>query len=201
MLAGLRERLRRQHARNQLSEAHAHRLLKYLDPERPDVLTIGFGRRFATYKRATLLLQDLGWLKDIVDKDERPVVFIFAGKAHPADQPAQQLMRELHRVSNLPEFAGKLLLVEGYDMGLGRLLTSGVDVWLNTPVYPMEASGTSGMKAAINGNVNVSVLDGWWAEAYDGENGWAIPPSPQINDPAERDQHDPGRSTKYCRTR
>jgi starch phosphorylase len=190
MLTGLRDRLRRQHARNQLSEAHTHRLLKYLDPERPDVLTIGFGRRFATYKRATLLLHDLGWLRQIVDRDERPVVFVFAGKAHPADRPAQQLLQELHRVSNLPEFAGKLLVVEGYDMGLGRLLTSGVDVWLNTPVHPMEASGTSGMKAAINGTVNVSVLDGWWAEAYDGGNGWAIPPSTQIHDPVERDQHD-----------
>ncbi|MBL8202287.1 MAG: alpha-glucan family phosphorylase [Chromatiales bacterium] len=190
MLAGLRDRLRRQHSRNRLSEAHIHRLLKYLDPERPDVLTIGFGRRFATYKRATLLLHDLGWLKEIVDRDQRPVVFIFAGKAHPADRPGQQLMQELHRVSNLPEFFGKLLLVEGYDMGLGRLLTSGVDVWLNTPVHPMEASGTSGMKAAINGRVNVSVLDGWWAEAYDGENGWAIPPSTHTSDPAERDRHD-----------
>jgi starch phosphorylase len=190
MLHGLRERLRRQHGRNQLSEAHVHRLLKYLDPEHPDVLTIGFGRRFATYKRATLLLQDLGWLKQIVDTDERPVVFIFAGKAHPADRPAQELLKELHRVSQLPEFSGKLLIVEGYDMGLGRMLTSGVDVWLNTPVYPMEASGTSGMKAAINGTVNVSVLDGWWAEAYDGENGWAIPPSPRSDDTAERDWHD-----------
>ncbi|MEQ1801690.1 MAG: alpha-glucan family phosphorylase [Gammaproteobacteria bacterium] len=190
MLVGLRDRLRRQHARNQLSEAHTHRLLKYLDPDRPDVLTIGFGRRFATYKRATLLLHDLGWLREIVDRDNRPVVFIFAGKAHPADRPAQQLMQELHRVSNLPEFSGKLLLVEGYDMGLGRLLTSGVDVWLNTPVHPMEASGTSGMKAAINGKVNVSVLDGWWAEAYDGENGWAIPPSTHASDAVERDRHD-----------
>jgi len=190
MLAGLRDRLRRQHSRNRLSEAHTHRLLKYLDPERPDVLTIGFGRRFATYKRATLLLHDLAWLREIVDRDSRPVVFIFAGKAHPADQPAQQLLRELHRVSNLPEFEGKLLLVEGYDMGLGRLLTSGVDVWLNTPVHPLEASGTSGMKAAINGRINVSVLDGWWAEAYDGENGWAIPPSIHTTDAAERDRHD-----------
>lgn len=190
MLRGLRERLRRQHIRNQLSEAHVHRLLRYLDPEHPDVLTIGFGRRFATYKRATLLLQDLGWLRQIVDRDERPVVFIFAGKAHPADHPGQQLLRELHGVSQRPEFVGKLLVVEGYDMGLARMLTSGVDVWLNTPVFPMEASGTSGMKAALNGTVNVSVLDGWWAEAYDGENGWAIPPSPQTIDPAERDRHD-----------
>lgn len=190
MLRGLRERLLRQHSRNKQSEAHTHRLLKYLDPERPDVLTIGFGRRFATYKRATLLLHDLAWLKEIVDHDERPVVFVFAGKAHPADHPAQELIRELHRVSNLPDFFGKLLVIEGYDMGLGRLLTSGVDVWLNTPVHPMEASGTSGMKAAMNGTVNVSVLDGWWAEAYDGENGWAIPPSTHTNDPVERDRHD-----------
>ena len=190
MLAGLRDRLRRQHTRNRLSEAHIHRLLKNLDPEHPDVLTICFGRRFATYKRATLLLHDLGWLREIVGRENRPVVFIFAGKAHPADHPGQQLIQELSRVSSMPEFAGKLLVVEGYDMGLGRLLTSGVDVWLNTPVHPMEASGTSGMKAAINGSVNLSVLDGWWAEAYDGENGWAIPPSIHTADPAERDGHD-----------
>jgi starch phosphorylase len=190
MLGGLRERLRRQHARNQMSEAHIHRLLKYIDPERPDVLTVGFARRFATYKRATLLLQDPGWLRQIVDNDERPVVFVFAGKAHPADHPAQQLMKDLYRLANQPEFFGKLLLVEGYDMGLGRLLTSGVDVWLNTPIHPLEASGTSGMKAAINGTVNLSVLDGWWAEAYDGTNGWAIPPSPDSTNPGARDYHD-----------
>jgi starch phosphorylase len=190
MLAGLRERLRRQHARNRQSAAHMHRLFRYIDPERPDVLTVGFARRFATYKRATLLLHDLGWLRQIVDNDHRPVVFVFAGKAHPADQPAQQLMRELYRVANLPEFFGKLLLVEGYDMGLGRLLTSGVDVWLNTPVHPLEASGTSGMKAAINGTVNLSVLDGWWAEAHDGTNGWGIPPSLAEHDDAARDRHD-----------
>jgi starch phosphorylase len=190
MLQGLRERLRRQHGRNEQSAAHIHRLLKYLDPDRPNILTVGFARRFATYKRATLLLQDLGWLRQIVDGEDRPVVFIFAGKAHPADHPGQQLLRELHRVANLPEFLGKLLLVEGYDMGLGRLLTSGVDVWLNTPVHPMEASGTSGMKAAINGTVNLSVLDGWWAEGYDGSNGWVIPPSLLDADPGARDHHD-----------
>lgn len=190
MLNGLRERLRRQYARAKFSEAHIHRQLRYVDPDRPDVLTVGFGRRFATYKRATLLFQDLGWLRQIVGTDEQPVVFVFAGKAHPADRPAQDLMREVHRVANLPEFFGKILLVEGYDMGLGRLLTAGVDVWLNTPVYPMEASGTSGMKAAINGTVNLSVLDGWWAEAYDGTNGWAIPPSPRADDPVDRDRQD-----------
>ena len=107
------------------------------------------------------------------------MLFVFAGKAHPADEPAQWMMREIQRISSQPPFLGKILLVEGYDMGISRVLTSGVDVWLNNPVYPLEASGTSGMKAAINGTVNLSVLDGWWAEAYDGKNGWGIPPSPE----------------------
>jgi starch phosphorylase len=190
MLMALRERLQRQFARNQVSESHGQRMLKYIDPENPDVLTIGFGRRFATYKRATLLFQDLDWLREILDKDERPVVFIFAGKAHPADEPGQQILREIHHVAGMPGMVGKILLVEGYDMGLGRLLTAGVDIWLNTPTYPLEASGTSGMKAAINGTVNLSVLDGWWGEAYDGKNGWAIPPSANSGDAQERDAHD-----------
>ena len=125
-----------------------------------------------------------------MDHDERPVVFIFAGKAHPADEPGQRLMQEVHRVANLPEFFGKILLVEGYDMDLASLLTSGVDIWLNNPIYPMEASGTSGMKAAINGTVNLSVLDGWWAEGYDGTNGWAIPPASNNGDDGERDRQD-----------
>jgi starch phosphorylase len=189
MLVALRDRLRRQFARNNISDAHVQRQLKYLNPDNPDVLTIGFARRFATYKRATLLFRDLGWLQQIVDSDDRPVVFLFAGKAHPADEPGQDLLREVHRISNEPGFVGKVILVEGYDMGLGRLLTAGVDVWLNTPVAPLEASGTSGMKAAINGTVNLSVLDGWWAEAFDGTNGWGIPPS--VNeDPGERDAED-----------
>jgi len=190
MLAALRERLQRQFARNKVSESHGQRMLKYIDPENPNVLTIGFGRRFATYKRATLLFRDLNWLREIVDHDDRPVVFIFAGKAHPADEPGQKMLQEIHRVAGMPGLVGKILLVEGYDMGLGRLLTAGVDIWLNTPTYPMEASGTSGMKAAINGTVNLSVLDGWWGEAYDGENGWAIPPSANSGSEDERDQHD-----------
>jgi starch phosphorylase len=190
MLHALRARIEHQHTRNRVSGAHIQRLLKYINPENPGVLTVGFARRFATYKRATLLFSDLAWLKEIVDRDDQPVVFIFAGKAHPADQPGQQLMQEVHRVANLPEFFGKILLVEGYDMDLGSLLTSGVDVWLNNPIYPMEASGTSGMKAAINGTVNLSVLDGWWAEGYDGRNGWAIPPALHNDDPAERDRQD-----------
>lgn len=190
MLNALRSRVERQHVRNRVSGAHIHRLIKYINPEDPEVLTIGFARRFATYKRHTLLLSDLGWLKDIVDTDERPVVFIFAGKAHPADEPGQRLMQEVHRVANLPEFFGKILLVEGYDIDLGSLLTAGVDIWLNNPIYPLEASGTSGMKAAINGTVNLSVLDGWWAEGYDGTNGWAIPPASNHRDDGERDRQD-----------
>jgi starch phosphorylase len=190
MLSALRGRLQRQHSRNRVSSAHIQRLMKYVDPENADVLTIGFARRFATYKRHTLLMNDLGWLKEIVDHDERPVVFIFAGKAHPADEPGQRIMQEVHRVANLPEFFGKILLVEGYDIDLGSLLTSGVDVWLNNPIHPMEASGTSGMKAAVNGTVNLSVLDGWWAEGYDGTNGWAIPPASNHRDDGERDRQD-----------
>ena len=121
-------------------------------------------------------------------------MFVFAGKAHPADEPAQAMMREIQRISSLPPFVGKMLLCEGYDLGLGRLLTSGVDVWLNTPVHPLEASGTSGMKAAINGTVNLSVLDGWWAEAYDArrdsKNGWGIPPAHDEQGDADRDRQD-----------
>jgi starch phosphorylase len=194
LLRVLRERLAAQHTRNGLSEAHIHRLLKFVNPEQPDVLMIGFARRFATYKRATLLLTDLRWLETLVQNDERPVLFVFAGKAHPADEPAQAMMREIQRVSALPPFIGKILLVEGYDMGLSRLLTSGVDIWLNTPVPPREASGTSGMKAAINGTLNLSVLDGWWAEAYDGrnghKNGWGIPPTVDVQGDVDRDRQD-----------
>ena len=194
MLRVVRERLERQHKRNGLSEAHIHRLLKLVDPSDPNVLTIGFARRFATYKRATLLMTDLRWLEQLVRLEGRPVLFLFAGKAHPADEPAQWMIREIQRISSQPPFIGKILLLEGYDMGISRLLVSGVDVWLNTPVHPFEASGTSGMKAAINGTVNLSVLDGWWAEAYDGrrerKNGWGIPPAVDTHDAADRDRQD-----------
>jgi glycogen phosphorylase len=194
LLRVLRVRLARQHTRNGLSEAHIHRLTKLVDPEQPNVLTIGFARRFATYKRATLLMTDLRWLEQLVQTEDRPVLFVFAGKAHPADEPAQWMIREIQRISSLPPFIGRILLIEGYDMSLSRLLTSGVDVWLNTPVHPFEASGTSGMKAAINGTVNLSVLDGWWAEAYDGrnehKNGWGIPPAVDTQGTADRDKQD-----------
>jgi starch phosphorylase len=176
MLNMVRDRISVQHFRNHGSEAHLDRLLKHVNPENPNILTIGFARRFATYKRATMLFGDLDWLREILLNVERPAVFIFAGKAHPADIPGQDLIRRITQISKMPEFIGKVLMVEGYDLALSRKLVSGVDVWLNNPLYPLEASGTSGMKAGINGTINLSVLDGWWGESYDGENGWAIKP-------------------------
>jgi len=176
MLNMLRDRITAQHFRNHGSEAHLDRLLKYVNPENPNVLTVGFARRFATYKRATMLFGDLDWLREILHNPERPVVFIFAGKAHPADVPGQDLIRRITEISKMSEFTGKVLVVEGYDLALSRKLVSGVDVWLNNPLYPLEASGTSGMKAGMNGCINLSVLDGWWGESYDGKNGWAIKP-------------------------
>jgi starch phosphorylase len=177
MLNMVRERISAQHFRNHGSEAHLDRLLKYVNPENPTILTVGFARRFATYKRATMLFGDLDWLRQILHNPERPVVFIFAGKAHPADIPGQDLIRRITQISRMPEFVGKVLMVEGYDLALSRKLVSGVDVWLNNPLYPLEASGTSGMKAGMNGTINLSVLDGWWGESYDGKNGWAIKPA------------------------
>ncbi|PWB57023.1 MAG: DUF3417 domain-containing protein [Nitrosomonadales bacterium] len=179
-----------QHFRGHGSESHLDRMLKFVNSYNPNVLTIGFARRFATYKRATLLFENLDWLKEILSGHERPVLFLFAGKAHPADQPGQDLIRQVQGIANLPEFEGKVMLVEGYDLGLARRLVSGVDVWLNNPVYPLEASGTSGMKAAMNGAINLSVLDGWWGEGYDGANGWAIKPAPTWMESYRRDKEE-----------
>lgn len=186
MLHLVRARISRAHTRNRGSEAHLDRLLRLADPANPNVLTIGFARRFATYKRATLLFENLDWLREIVADRERPVVFVFAGKAHPADEPGRELIRRVHEVAAMREFEGHVLLVEGYDLRLSRRLVQGVDVWLNNPVYPLEASGTSGMKAALNGVINLSVLDGWWDEGYDGSNGWAIKPVYDGLDEAQR---------------
>jgi len=177
MLLLVRDRIAAQHNRNRGSEAHLDRILRLADPANPDVLTIGFGRRFATYKRATLLFENLDLLRQIVSDAKRPVLFIFAGKAHPADEPGRELIRQVAKVARTADFEGKVLLVEGYDLRLSRRLVAGVDVWLNNPVYPLEASGTSGMKAGINGVINLSVLDGWWGEGYRGDNGWAIKPA------------------------
>ena len=187
MLHTVRYQVWRQHFRNQGSEAHLDRMLRYADPDDPNVLTIGFGRRFATYKRASLLFQNPEWLNQILSDPKRPAVFIFAGRAHPADVPGQDLIRKIAQISRMPEFEGKMLLLEGYDLRLGRRLVSGVDVWLNNPVHPLEASGTSGMKAGMNGVINLSVLDGWWDEGYAHDNGWAIKPAAESLDQAHRD--------------
>ncbi len=140
-----------------------------------NALTIGFARRFATYKRAHLLFKNLERLKQIVNIPGKPVQFVFAGKAHPADKGGQDLIKRIVEVSQMPEFAGKVFFVENYDMALARRLVHGVDVWLNTPTRPLEASGTSGMKATMNGVLNLSVLDGWWAEGYTPLSGWSLP--------------------------
>ncbi|HEX2334775.1 MAG TPA: alpha-glucan family phosphorylase, partial [Burkholderiales bacterium] len=186
----VRHRMSLQHARNHGSESHLGRLLKYADPANPNVLTVGFGRRFATYKRATLLFNDLDNLRRLLADRSRQVLFLFAGKAHPADEPAQELIRTLVHLSSQEEFAGRILFVEGYDLHIARRLVSGVDVWLNNPVHPLEASGTSGMKAGMNGVINLSILDGWWDEGYDGENGWAIKPASPELDPHRRDREE-----------
>jgi len=162
--------------RNGHSPTQIERLTRHISNPEANVLTVGFARRFATYKRAALLFSDPERLARIVNDAERPVLFVFAGKAHPRDTPGQELMKQIHHYAHQPEFMGKVIFVEGYDLALSRKLVAGVDVWLNNPRYPNEASGTSGEKAGINGVLNLSVLDGWWGEGYDGKNGWAISP-------------------------
>ena len=140
----------------------------------PEALTIGFARRFATYKRATIIFRDLNRLKKILNDKKRPVQILFAGKAHPADKPGQEFIKRVYEISQMKDFFGKVVMIEGYDMHLARHLVAGVDIWFNTPRRPYEASGTSGQKAGINGTINFSVLDGWWVEGYNGKNGWPI---------------------------
>lgn len=150
-------------------------LVEIRDIIRDDILTIGFARRFATYKRAHLLFQDIEHLDRIVNNTEKPVQFIFAGKAHPADKAGQDLIKRIVEISKYPQFIGKIIFLPNYDMELARAMVQGVDVWMNTPTRPQEASGTSGEKAAMNGVMHFSVLDGWWAEGYREDSGWALP--------------------------
>ncbi|MCC2655325.1 MAG: hypothetical protein K0Q76_433 [Panacagrimonas sp.] len=185
LLDTLRTRLQAQHARNGLDEQRTAQALSRLDQEDP--LVLGFARRFATYKRATLMLSDPERLLRLLSRDDRPTLLVFAGKAHPHDKGGQELIRRLYETALQPEFIGRLLVVEGYDIAFARALVQGCDVWLNTPEFPMEASGTSGMKAAVNGGINVSILDGWWAEGCDGQNGYGLEPVGAA-DPVERDR-------------
>jgi starch phosphorylase len=147
----------------------------------PYVLTIGFARRFATYKRASLALSEFDRILNLINQPNRPVQIIFAGKAHPADEPGKMLIQEVYRKVKKAENGGRLVFLEDYDMNIARYLVQGVDVWMNTPRRPNEASGTSGMKAALNGALNFSVLDGWWREAFNGDNGWAIGPDADLD--------------------
>ena len=153
-------------------------------------LIIGFARRFATYKRATLIFNDLERITQILNDSSRPVKLVFAGKAHPADKQGQDLIKYIHELSMKPQFKGKIFLLENYNIAMSRYLVSGVDVWLNTPRRPMEASGTSGQKASVNGVVNFSVLDGWWAEGYDQTNGWSIGTNSEYESYQEQDVAD-----------
>lgn len=190
MLEAVYERSVEQQRRNGISESQIRRLTRYIKPRKTDILTIGFARRFATYKRATLIFADRARLSRLLNDPDQPVVLIFAGKAHPSDHPGQEFIRQIHLFAHDPEFEGRIILLEDYDMALARKLVTGVDVWLNNPAYPLEASGTSGQKAGINGVLNLSVLDGWWDEGYNGVNGWAITPhGPQFS-PDFRDREE-----------
>jgi starch phosphorylase len=167
----VRRRAREQAERRKESKKELDRLGKVLSL---DALTIGFARRFATYKRANLLLKDIERLATMVNDPKRPVQFLFAGKAHPHDEPGKRVLQQIAELMHDTQFRDKFVFIENYDINVGRHLVQGVDVWLNNPRRPLEASGTSGQKVVLNGGLNLSVLDGWWAEAYDGLNGFAI---------------------------
>jgi starch phosphorylase len=187
-----RERLvafARRRLREQLVErgASQHEIIDADEVLDPEALTIGFARRFATYKRATLLFHDRERLRRLLTDPDRPIQIIFAGKAHPHDDSGKELIREIVHFARQHDVRHRIVFLENYNMNVARYLVQGVDVWLNTPRRPMEASGTSGMKVAANGGLNLSILDGWWAEAYTPEVGWAIGQGEEYTDPAYQD--------------
>jgi len=171
LIAFVRDRMLRRAKRLNYGDSQVAAISRCLDP---NALTIGFARRFAPYKRADLILRDLELLGEMVQDTKRPVQFLFAGKSHPADQNGKSILQRIYKLTEQPAFQGRVVLVEDYDINLARSLVQGVDVWLNNPRRPLEASGTSGQKVVLNGGLNCSILDGWWAEAYDGLNGFAI---------------------------
>lgn len=187
LMSFMRERSRRRRIAGGLTPEQVLCSGTFLDP---DALTIGFARRFATYKRATLVFRDLERLKGLLHDRYRPVQIIFSGKAHPADDAAKTLLQQIYNLAKDPSTGGRIAFIDDYDMQVARYLVQGVDVWLNTPRRPHEASGTSGQKAALNGIPNLSVLDGWWAEGYNGANGWAIATAEWGEDPAAQDAAD-----------
>ena len=175
---------------NQVRLDSPRQMIQIIEGIKPDVLTIGFARRFATYKRAYLLFTNLDRLSAIVNNKERPVQFIFAGKAHPNDKPGQDLIKRIVEVAAMPQFVGKILFLQNYDMELARRMVQGVDVWLNTPTRPLEASGTSGEKCVMNGVLQFSVLDGWWVEGYKEGAGWMLPMERTFADQGYQDELD-----------
>ena len=183
----IRDKFAQTWLRNQGDPARVVSLLERINP---NALMIGFCRRFATYKRAHLLFTDLDRLSKIVNNPDRPVLFFFSGKAHPADGGGQGLIKKIYEISQRPEFLGKIIFLEDYDFQLARRLVSGVDIWMNTPTRPLEASGTSGEKAEMNGVVNLSVLDGWWVEGYRQGAGWALPQERTYENQGYQDQLD-----------
>ena len=183
----IREKFRDSWLKNQ---GDPSRVISLMDKINPNALLIGFGRRFATYKRAHLLFTDLDRLAKIVNNPNYPVQFIYTGKAHPADGAGQGLIKKIYEISQRPEFLGKIIFLENYDMQLARRLVSGVDIWMNTPTRPLEASGTSGEKALMNGVLNLSVLDGWWLEGYREGAGWALTEKRTYDNQGYQDQLD-----------
>lgn len=187
MVEFVRDRVESQYTRHGEGPRRLAEAQTLLDP---NALTLGFARRFATYKRATLIFRDLERLTRILTDPERPVQIVFAGKAHPQDEPGKALIQRIYELGQKPELMGKIVFVENYDMNIARHLIAGVDVWLNTPRRPHEASGTSGQKAALSGAPNFSILDGWWREGYDGTNGWAIGEEREYKDTETQDEAD-----------
>jgi starch phosphorylase len=189
LVSYVRHKLHQQLARAVTSRAKRRAADELLDPES---LTIGFARRFATYKRANLILRDPERFRRILLDKDRPVQFVFSGKAHPQDHPGKEIIRQISQLARSDELQHRIVFLEDYNMDIARQLVQGVDVWLNTPRRPLEASGTSGMKAVLNGGLTLSTLDGWWCEAYDGDNGWAIGDGEQ---PSDREHQDKTEST------
>ncbi len=183
----LRERVARQRRRHGESPVRVEAAYELFDP---NALTIGFARRFATYKRAALIFSDVERIQRLLSDPDRPIQIIFSGKAHPADEPGGALIKQVHQLSQTPEFEGRIIFIEDYDMNIARYLVQGVDLWLNNPRRPNEASGTSGQKAALNGVPNFSVLDGWWAEGFNGKTGWAIGEAREYKSPEVQDEAD-----------
>jgi starch phosphorylase len=187
MVTTMRQRVRAQYLRYGEGTRRLEEALSLLNP---NALTLGFARRFATYKRATLIFKDEARLLRLLNNPDRPVQIVFSGKAHPADEPGKSFIQQIYQISQRPEFLGKIIFVENYDMHIARQLIAGVDVWLNNPRRPHEASGTSGQKAALCGIPNFSVLDGWWVEGFEQNNGWAIGEEREYKDEATQDEAD-----------